>query len=146
MIKEKVKIDILELCHDSYRNLWFLIKKKQVEKYRLINVALKMNKVIIRDANLFSSIDEFLKDFVECVISLLLNFFSRYDYMFLNIELRNITVFMTFIELYRMIILSQNAINSVAQFCRAIIIILKKHISNSTRQFMNDFEIMNFKT
>ena len=111
-----------------------------------MNVALKMNKVIIRNVNLFSSIDEFLEDFVECVISLLLNFFLKYYHILLNIKLRNITIFITFIELYKIIILSQNAINLITQFYRAIIIILEKHISNIARQFMNDFEIKDFKT
>ncbi len=59
MIKNRIKDDVLKFCYEFYRNSWFLVKKKEKEKYRLINVALKMNRVIIRDANLFSAIDEF---------------------------------------------------------------------------------------
>jgi tRNA uridine 5-carbamoylmethylation protein Kti12 len=39
------------------------MKNKKKEKYRLINAALKMNRVIIRDANLFSAMNEFSKKF-----------------------------------------------------------------------------------
>jgi hypothetical protein len=106
MIKERMQNEILESCHESYRNLWFLMKKKKKEKYRLVNVALKMNKVIIRDVNLSSSMNEFFENFAECVMTFLMNFFSEYDQMTLNKKSRDMTTFMTFIGLYRMTMLS----------------------------------------
>jgi hypothetical protein len=37
-------------------------EKEKKEKYRLINAALKMNRVIIRNANLLSAMNEFSKN------------------------------------------------------------------------------------
>jgi hypothetical protein len=79
MIKNRIKNDALKFCYDFYRNSWFLVKKKRKEKYRLINVVLKMNRVIIRNANLFSMIDEFFEKFVDCAIVLLMNLFFEPD-------------------------------------------------------------------
>jgi len=50
-----------------------------VGEYRLINAAMKMNKVTLKDANLPSSVDEFLEEFIGCIAALLVDFFSGYD-------------------------------------------------------------------
>jgi hypothetical protein len=71
----KPRIISRRICYEFYRNSWFLVKKKKKEKYRLINAALKINRVIIRDANLLSSMNEFSKKFVDCVIAFLMNLF-----------------------------------------------------------------------
>ncbi len=114
MIKNRIKSDVLELCYESYRNSWFLVKKKKKEKYRLINVALKMNRVIIRNANLSSAIDEFFEEFADCAIVSLVNLFSEYDQLSLIEKCRDMIVFMISLELMRMIIILMKAINSVA--------------------------------
>jgi hypothetical protein len=62
IIKNRFKNDVLKFCYEFYRNSWFLIKKKEKKKYSLINVVLKMNRVIIRNANLFFTIDEFWRN------------------------------------------------------------------------------------
>ncbi len=46
MIKNRIKNRMLKFCYKFYRNSWFFVKKKK-KKYRLINVVLKMNRVII---------------------------------------------------------------------------------------------------
>jgi hypothetical protein len=79
MIKNRIKDDVLKLCYESYRNFWFFVKKKKKEKYRLINVVLKMNRVIIRNANLLSAIDEFSEEFADCAIISFVNLFFEYD-------------------------------------------------------------------
>ncbi len=79
MIKNRIKNDVLELCYEFYRNSWFLVKKKKKEKYRLINVVLKMNRVTIRNANLFFAMNEFSKEFADCVIVSLMNLFFEYN-------------------------------------------------------------------
>ena len=53
MIKKRLRNKILKSCYDSYRNFWFLVKKKEIEKYRFVNAILKINRVIIRDVNFF---------------------------------------------------------------------------------------------
>ncbi len=79
MIRDRIKDDVLELCYEFYRNSWFLVKKKKKKKYRLINAALKMNRVIIRNANLLSAMNKFSEEFADCVIVSLMNLFFEYD-------------------------------------------------------------------
>jgi hypothetical protein len=87
------------------------MKKKKKEKYRLINAALKMNQIIIRNANLFSAMNEFSKEFVDCVIASLINLFFEYDQLSLIEKCRDIIAFMTSLDLMRMITILMNAIN-----------------------------------
>jgi hypothetical protein len=47
--------------------------------YRLINVAIKMNLVTLRDTNLLLSIDKFLEEFTRYTYTSLINFFLRYN-------------------------------------------------------------------
>jgi len=63
MLRERIKNGLLKYCHGLYRNPWFLIKKA-IKGYRLINAAMEMNRVTIRDANLPLQTDEFAKEFV----------------------------------------------------------------------------------
>jgi hypothetical protein len=69
---------LLERCHGAYRNPWFLIKKKN-GKYRLVNAAMAINAVTIRDANLPPVIDEFAEEFGGMKVTSLLDFFSGHD-------------------------------------------------------------------
>jgi len=62
-----------------YKNPYFLIKKKEENKYRLINNVVKINRIIIRDGNLPSAVNEFSEEFGNCVIISLINFFSGYN-------------------------------------------------------------------
>jgi len=70
---------VLEKYKGVYRNPWFLIVKKEVGEYRLINAAIKMNEVTFKDANLPSLIDEFSEEFTGYITALLVDFFSEYD-------------------------------------------------------------------
>jgi hypothetical protein len=73
-----------------------------------------MNRVIIRNANLSSAIDEFFEEFADCAIVSLVNLFSEYDQLSLIEKCRDMIVFMISLELMRMIIILMKAINSVA--------------------------------
>ncbi len=112
-MKNRIKDDVLELCYEFYRNSGFLVKKKKKEKYRLINVVLKMNRIIIRNANLSFAIDEFSEKFVDCAIASLVNLFFEYDQLSLIEKYRDIIVFMTSLDLMKMITIFMNAINSM---------------------------------
>ena len=105
MFKDRVKKDILKPNHNPYRNLWFLMKKKEKGKYRLVNTAMKINRVTIRDANLPPSINEFSEEFTEYIITFLIDFFSGYNQIELDEKSRNLTTFYIPIGLLRMIIL-----------------------------------------
>ncbi len=113
MIRDRIKDDVLKLCYESYRNSWFFVKKKKKEKYRLINVVLKMNRIIIRDANLSSAIDELSEEFADCAIVSLVNLFFEYDQLSLIEKCRDMIVFMISLDLMRMTTIFMKAINFV---------------------------------
>ena len=106
MLKNRVEKGIFKLSYGPYRNPWFLIKKKEKGKYRLINTTIKINRVTIRDANLPPSVNKFSKKFVKYIITSLIDFFSGYNQIELDEKRRDLIAFYTPIELLRMIILS----------------------------------------
>ena len=93
MLKERIKSGKLECCDGPYRNPWFLVGKKEKGKYRLINAAMVINKHTIRDANLPPSIDEFSKEFASCQVALLIDVFSGYDQVELDVRSKDLTAF-----------------------------------------------------
>ncbi len=105
MFKNRIKKGVLKLNYNSYRNPWFLVKKKKKGKYRLINIIIEINRVIVRDANFPPSINEFFKKFTDYIIAFLIDFFSNYDQIKLNKKSRDLIAFYISIGLLRMIIL-----------------------------------------
>ena len=82
---------------------------------------MNMNEIIIRDVNLSFNIKKFLKEFINMLITSLINFFFDYDQVMLVEKCRNLTTFITFLELLKIIKLFQKIINSIAQFVKIII-------------------------
>ena len=62
ILKERMRNDILELCQGPYRNPWFIVKTKD-GNYRLINSAININRVTIKDGTLPPASDEFAEEF-----------------------------------------------------------------------------------
>ena len=104
----------------------------------MINVAININRVTIRNVNLFFQTDAFVEEFVDMQITSLINFFSKYNQLFFDKRSRNFIAFMISFELLRMIIFSQKTINSVKQFVRIANYILNAHISEKCQTFVND--------
>jgi len=77
------------------------MKKKKKDKYRLVNIIIKINRVIVRDANLPPSINEFFKEFTGYVITSLIDFFFSYDQIELDEKSRDLTAFHISIGLLR---------------------------------------------
>ena len=100
MLRERLKNSVLEYCNSPYRNPWFLVKKKS-GKYRLVNAAIEINKHTVQDANLPLSVDEFSEEFAGCQIASLINFFSGYDQIELDVKSKDLTGFQTPIRLLR---------------------------------------------
>ena len=75
-----------------------------------------MNKIIIRNTNLLLNYENFMKDFVSMIMSLLLDFYADYNQMKLNEKLRNMTAFQTFLKLLRMTTIFMRIMNSIRQF------------------------------
>lgn len=134
MLRERLKNGVLKYCDGPYRNLWFLVKKKS-GKYRLVNAAMEINKHTIRDANLLPSVDEFSEEFAGCQTASLIDLFSGYDQIELDVKSRDLTGFQTPIGLLRMTTLRQGATNSVTQFVRIVTKILKDLIPKHCPHF-----------
>ncbi len=102
MLKDRVEKGVLEPSYGPYRNPWFLVKKKEKGKYHLVNAAIKINRVIVKDINLPPSVNEFSKEFAGYVIAFLIDFFSGYDQIELDKKSRDLTAFHTPIGLLEM--------------------------------------------
>jgi len=70
--------------------------------------------VIIRDINLSCSADEFVKEFAKYYVSSLIDFFSGYDQIKLDVYNRDLILFHISLRLLRITILPQDVTNSVA--------------------------------
>jgi hypothetical protein len=79
MLKEQLDKGVLEYFKGLYKNLWFLVKKKKLREYKLINLATHLNVVIRRDANLLLSINKFIDEFTGYYIISLVNLYSSYN-------------------------------------------------------------------
>jgi hypothetical protein len=79
MLKKRLNRGVLEYSKEPYKNPWFLVKKKKPGDYRLINLAIHLNTVTRRDANLPSSVDEFAEEFIGCYITSLVDLYSGYN-------------------------------------------------------------------
>ncbi len=102
MLQERLKMGVIEPCHGPYQNPWYLVKKSTPRKYRLVNVAVELNRITIQDANLPPSTDKFSEEFGGCTIFSLIDFFSSYDQVKLDKESRDLTTFITPLGLMRM--------------------------------------------
>jgi hypothetical protein len=105
MLNDRIKRDILKKSENPYRNLWFLTKKKDKISYRLINAAMKINRVIIRNINIPLSTNEFAEEFFGYAIASLINFLSEYNQVELDFLNRDMTAFIIPFNLFRMTIL-----------------------------------------
>jgi hypothetical protein len=100
MLKDRINRGILKFCYGPYRNLWFIMKKKN-GKYRFVNHAAEFNRYTIRDANMLLNVNIFLKEFAGCVVIFFIDFFSGYDHVKLDFKYRNMIVFMISLGLFR---------------------------------------------
>jgi hypothetical protein len=124
MLQERIDAGWLERSQASYRNPWFLVRKKN-GKYCLINNAQHINRVTIRDAGLPPSANLFSERFTGSTRMSLLDFDSGYDQISLAWWSRDITTFATQLGLLQMTTLPQGATNSPAQFQQAADTILE---------------------
>ena len=79
ILKEWLDKRVLEYFKRLYKNLWFLIKKKTLKDYRLINSIIYLNIITRRDVNLLPSINEFIKEFTDYYIISLIDLYSSYN-------------------------------------------------------------------
>ena len=140
MLRERLDAGILEYCHGPYRNPWFLVKKKS-GKYRMINAAMFINKVTIRDANIPPNVEDFAEEFGGLPTVSLVDLQSGYDQIELDQGSRDLTGFMTPLGLLRNCTLPQGSTNAVAQFSRIMERVLDRLIPDVARAFLDDIGI-----
>ncbi len=104
----------------------------------MINLAIDMNQVTIRDANMPPLSDEFVESFAGCQMASIIDFFSGYDQVELDVRSRDIIAFQTPLRLLQMTRLPQGAINSPVQFIQIVTKILQKLIPHNCDPFMDD--------
>jgi hypothetical protein len=107
---------------------------------------MEINRVIIKDTNISPSADEFAEEFSEYAITSFINFFSEYDQVELDPSNRDMTAFITPLRLLKMTTLPQKTTNSVAQFMRIIIKILKNHFPYLYWPFINNISMKGPRT
>jgi len=146
LVKDKIYWRLFEIGHGSYRNPFFLVKKKRPGEYRLVIAAQNINRVTIRDANLPPSSDDFAEEFSGMWMTSLLDWLSGYDQIELAKESRDLTGIHTPIGLVRCVTLPQGATNSVAQFVRITNHILREQIPERARPFLDDIAVKGPKT
>lgn len=145
MVRQRLNNGVLEPSYGPYRNPWFLVKKDN-GKYRLINAAMNINRVTIRDANMPPNVEDFVDEFAALTCCSLIDFFSGYDQVALHPESRDLTAFMTPLGLMRCTTLPQGATNSVAQFVRIVTDILMDHIPHRCAPFLDDIGVKGPRT
>ncbi|EFW13399.1 conserved hypothetical protein [Coccidioides posadasii str. Silveira] len=115
IIQDRLEAKMLEPCHGLYTNPYFLVAKKQKDKYYLVDTAHMYNKVTIWNAFIPPNVDKYTEDFSGLVMASLCNLFSGYDNFPLAEESRDMTAIATPIGLFRHMTLVQGAMNSPAQ-------------------------------
>ena len=116
MLLKRLNRGVLEKCNRLYKNSQFLVAKKLASTYKLINIAIKINSITLQDANMPLLIDKFLKEFAKYQYASLIDFFSKYNQLTLNVKSKDIIAFITPLSLLKINIPLQGATNLVAQF------------------------------
>ena len=106
IIQEHFNIDLLEYCNSLYQNFYFLVRKGN-RKYQLINTVIFLNRILIKDANLLPSADEFSEKFGKIAVTSVVDLFSGYNQVSLALESQDMTAFQTLIGLLQITTLPQ---------------------------------------
>ncbi|KAJ5675386.1 hypothetical protein N7462_008283 [Penicillium macrosclerotiorum] len=146
MLQDRIRKGVFERCHSSYRNPWFLVKKKVAGTYRIVTAAMKLNLVTIRDANIPPGADEFVEEFSGMPVMSLVDLFSGYDQLPLDERDRDMTAIQTPISLLRQTTILQGATNSIAQIQRVLEWILQSIYGKKVRGYLDDLPIKGPKT
>ena len=140
LLKEKVRMGILEPSMAPYSNRWFTVLKKS-EALRFIQDMQLANKVTIRNKGSGPNVDEVAEAFAGHAIYSIGDLYSGYDQFQLAFESRDLTTMKTPLGLVRMCTLPQGATNSVAHMQNAMNQILKDFVPEKTISFVDDIPI-----
>ncbi|KAL3702497.1 hypothetical protein R1sor_020519 [Riccia sorocarpa] len=137
LLKEKVRMGILEPSMAPYSSRWFTVPKKS-GALRFIQDLQPANRVTIRNVGTGPVVDEIVDDFAGKAIYSIGDLFSGYDQFQLAVESRDLTTIRTPLGLMRMCTLPQGATNSVAHMQNAMHKVLREFVPDITIPFLDD--------
>ena len=140
LLKEKVRMGILEPLMAPYSNRWFTVPKKS-GALRFIQDMQLANKVTIGNKGSGPIVGEVAEAYAGPAIYSIGDLYSGYDQFQLAFESRDLTTMKTPLGLVRMCTLPQGATNSVAHMQNAMNQILKDFVLEKTIPFVDDIPI-----
>ncbi|KAL3686531.1 hypothetical protein R1sor_009105 [Riccia sorocarpa] len=126
LLKEKVRMGILEPSMAPYSSRWFIVQKKS-GALCFIQDLQPANRVTIRNVGIGHVVDEIVDEIAGRAIYSIGDLFSGYDQFQLAVESRDLTTIRTPSRLMRMCTLPQDATNSVA------------HMQNTMHKVLREF-------
>ena len=123
LLKEKIDAGVYEPSQASYRSRWFCVVKKN-KSLRIVHDLQPLNKVTIRDAGLPPIVDDFVEPFAEHKCYTCFDLFWGFDARKVTLESRDLTSFLTPLELLHITSILIEFINSLAEFQKCIVFIL----------------------
>ncbi|KAL3696746.1 hypothetical protein R1sor_010822 [Riccia sorocarpa] len=140
LLKEKVRMGILEPSMAPYSSRWFTVPKKS-GALRFIQDLQPANSVTIRNLGTGPIVDEVADAFAGRAIYSIGDLYSGYDQFQLALESRDLTTIRTPLGLMRMCTLPQGATNSVAHMQNAMHKVLRDFVPEVTIPFVDDIPI-----
>ncbi|KAL3692893.1 hypothetical protein R1sor_006544 [Riccia sorocarpa] len=140
LLKEKMKMKILEPSVAPYSSRWFTVPKKN-GSLRFIQDMQPVNGVTIRNVGVGPIVDEYAEAFAGRAIYSMGDLYSGYDQFQLAEGSRDITTMKTPLGLVRMCTLPQGATNSVAHMMSGMNKILRDFVPEKTMPFLDDVPI-----
>ncbi|KAL2643033.1 hypothetical protein R1flu_010620 [Riccia fluitans] len=140
LLKEKMRMKILEPSFAPYSSRWFTEPKKN-DSLRFIHDMQPVNAVTIRNARVGPIVDEYVEAFVGRAIYSMGDLYSGYDQFQLPEGSRDVTTMKTLLGLVRMCTLPQGATNSVAHMMSRMNKVLRDFIPEKTMPFLDNVPI-----
>jgi hypothetical protein len=140
MLKLKMEAGVYEMCQSSYRSRWFCVLKKN-GKLRIVHDLQPLNKVSVRDAGMLPIVDDFVEGFAGRQCYTVFDLYWGFDARRMEPESRDMTAFMTPLELLRITSMPTGYTNSPAEFQKCMVFILRQEIPHIANIFIDDLPI-----
>jgi len=137
MKEERVRQGLFEPAWGPYRNVHFLVPKKNGMHCFIIST-MTTNRHTLEDTRILANVEEFSEVFTGLPIPSLTDFLSGYDQNLLHKESQEYMAFQTTLGIDRPTKLLQEATNSVLAFVRVSQNMPNAHLGSITEIFIDD--------
>ncbi|KAL2623969.1 hypothetical protein R1flu_008214 [Riccia fluitans] len=137
LLKEKMRMGILELSMAPYSSRWFTIPKKNGSLHFIQDLQ-PTNSVTIRNVGIGPIIDDVVDEFAGRAIYFVGDLYSGYDQFQLAMENRDLMTIRTPLGLMRICTLPQGATNSIAHMQNAMHKVLREFVPEITIPLLDD--------